>query len=153
MEAAVARQRLGAPSPPRLVVSFDPPQASAVSFGNGCAGGGASPLALAPVGLPTIGNAGFAMRVTGGPSAPVGVVGFSVLALPAPIPLPGGCEFWLDPASFLTGFPLDAAGRVGLPIPNDPSLLGVSFPAQGVVPAAGTGLPATSNALRLTLGV
>jgi hypothetical protein len=141
---------------PRLDVTYlAPPSASVTSLGFGC-----GTLALAAVGVPTIGNAGFGITVTGGePAAAAYVIAGSGLAA-SPLALGGGCDFNLDYASalayynsgvYLGPITLDGFGTASFPIgiPPTASLHGFTVDLQCVTFGASI---QSSNVLALVLG-
>jgi photosystem II stability/assembly factor-like uncharacterized protein len=99
-------------------------------YGTGCGGTGGLVPAVSAVGLPRLGNPGFAVRVGNG-------FPFSIAVLAASLQ-PGyqvldGCPVLLSaPLILLPIVPLDGAGAgaTALPIPFDATLLGVSLHAQ-----------------------
>lgn len=121
----------------------------------GCGG-----LAAMPVGLPSLGNAQFALRFGGAtPGSPVFLF-FATQAQANSLYLPGGCYCHLEPMSALTAV-VEGASPMGpvmmdgmgeallpLPIPAIPGLAGMSAAVQGLVPGANW---LASDALVLTL--
>jgi hypothetical protein len=113
--------------------------ASFLIFGNGC-GSAVVPPHQGATGVPSVGNAGFAVAAIGGvPNAPaVFVFGRSRTSyLGAPLPLPldflqmPRCALYTDVVVIL-GLALDAAGNATLPlaIPNVRGLRGTHFTTQ-----------------------
>lgn len=161
--AIIFRSRHGA-NAPSLVVSYNPPMASAPRTGQGCGPNGG--VQLDAVGVPQIGNASFAVRVSNGPASGVASFYLAFGLNSAPVTLPGGCTVYLDPAtagllvqagvSPFGPVPLDAAGGVVLPlaIANQTSLIGARIDTQVLVPAVGApnGFY-LSNALSIKIGV
>ena len=124
-------------------------------FGNASAGCAGPPL----VGVnsqPRIGNAGFAFLATDAPANSGGVILLSSRKLTAPIPVLG-VELWLDPAGpVFTPYGVASSGvgasEFGLPIPNQPVLVGGRVCAQyfwvgptAPAPCPPLGLSATSG--------
>ena len=121
------------------------PSNSSVSFvlpyGSPCAGSNGDPQ-IGAVGLPTVGNASFALTVSQAQpqslALPFGSEGASN------IPVGGGCRLLLDlPLVPLTTLTTGAAGGATfpLPIPNDPNLVGLSLFFQwGVLDPQGAAL-------------
>jgi hypothetical protein len=115
-----------------FVVSLDPP-ASAGAYGAGCDG-----LGLAGNGVPALGNAAFALDVTGvQPISPIAFVGFGTIKLDPGVSLAGlgmpGCFAYqnLDLGLFATGPVAGGVGSFPLVVPNTPSLAGAVLAAQG----------------------
>jgi hypothetical protein len=140
---------------PRLQVTFRPPAARVTSTGSGC---GAGPFTATAVGVPSLGNTAFAARAAGGPANGLSLLFLAATLAPAPIPLGGGCNLYLNPLGVLIllqaqGLDATGAGTHPLPIPNDLSLVGAGLPIQlfGInLSAPGTVL--SSNALTLFIG-
>ncbi|MEM7200311.1 MAG: hypothetical protein AAF628_08610 [Planctomycetota bacterium] len=143
-EDATAAQR------PQLTVTYDEPTAAIASVGTGCSGSGASNLSLQASGLPQVPNPSFSVSLSGGPAGPIRGYALSFALSPVPIPLGGGCSIFVG-LPFATIIP--ALGpTLPLPVPNNPDLLGASFPLQGLALDAAPTLFVTSNALNLTFG-
>ncbi|MEO0479824.1 MAG: DNRLRE domain-containing protein, partial [Planctomycetota bacterium] len=126
-------------NPPQLTITFLPPTgpvAQNIPFGAGCtAPSGGSTLTLAGVGVPSLGNPGYTLQISGGaPSTLLEAVSLGFGASPIPIPLPtgGGCNFLLDPALLAGTLVPDPSRAVNLPIPNMPGLAGVSIFFQAI---------------------
>ena len=148
----------------REYVALNP--ATCTSFGTGCPGSGGTPALGSDQGsLPWIGDT-FASRLSNlGPSAslnlPFLVLGDSKalwLGIPLPLDLSflnmPGCSLHTNP---LVTFPLTNLGGTALwavPIPNDPSYVGVSLFLQGAVtsPGANPFGMVMSNACELRFG-
>ncbi|MCI0585840.1 MAG: hypothetical protein L0323_03250, partial [Planctomycetes bacterium] len=123
----------------------------------GCAG----PLAIGVTSMPQVGNASFAIACANAPpnlppNPGLGVIAFSLAALPSPLVF-SGVSIWIDlnlPPFFLALVgtnPLGAA-EVPLPIPNDPLLAGVPAFAQFFWPdSCAPGGFSASNALAVTV--
>ena len=117
----------------------------------GCAGSNGVPV-LAPSGVPSIGNAGFALGVS---RARANSAAALWLGLPTRIDL-GACTLGTTPLVSVN-FPLDPLGAatLGLGVPNVPSLAGVELVAQAVVVdplGSFQGLLAFTNDLLLVIG-
>jgi hypothetical protein len=129
--------------------------ASATPFGTGCDG-----LQLTTVGLPTLGNANFALLTNNVPLiSPIGLVAFGSSALNPGIPLDGvgmvGCFSYtnLDIGLFGGGPAIAGVSAFALPIPASQALAGASLAAQGVTFSLATTLGfASSDGLALVLG-
>ncbi|MGE3171549.1 MAG: hypothetical protein AB7O97_02915 [Planctomycetota bacterium] len=109
--------------------------AALADLGPGC---GAPPPALTGNGLPTLGNAAFALDVAAAPGAAV-LLFYSVLSTAQQ--LAPGCTQYLDAAGLVTHefLLLDGAGAgsFAVPVPNDPLLDGVDVYWQAAELAAG----------------
>jgi hypothetical protein len=125
----------------------------------GAACGGPGPE-LFPTGTPpfaVIPNPGFGLRIeTAAPGASLAVL---VSALPGNLDLGNGCRLWTDVATTLSLASATADGqgeaRVGVPVPNDPSLEGADLNFQAVELVNGGpvfGAFELSNGLRVRLG-
>ncbi|MBK8979988.1 MAG: DNRLRE domain-containing protein [Planctomycetes bacterium] len=136
---------------PTLTITWNPPAAAVVRVGAGCAGSGATPLNLGTTGLPQVPNPTFDLRLTGGPTGPHAFSAALGLA-PVPIPLGNGCSVLIDPSLLVAATSGNASRVLGLPVPNQPALLGVRFAMQGVVLDTTLQQVVTSNALELRLG-
>jgi ELWxxDGT repeat protein len=129
--------------------------AAATTFGLGCGGTGNQVPAIGAVGLPQLGNAGFAIRVQNGLPASLGVVAIG----PAPTLLQiGTCRVLVAPPwTTLPPVFLDpvGAGAAPLPIPANPALAGVTLHAQYLVLDPNgqfLAFASLSNALSMLLG-
>lgn len=146
-------------------LTWDVPAATtacATVIGTGCAGSLGVPVARG-VGVPRLGSTTFAISVTTVAPGQPGALYVSLGVATVPLVV-GGCDVWLDPASFntlaqaglnpLLTFATDAAGAAFLPIyvPLDPALAGWHVGAQVLVidPGAAPGFSLT-NALDLLL--
>ncbi len=138
--------------------------ASVTPFGTGCAGGNGQPLVLSAVGLPLIGNTGFALTLTGPPDTTSAVVFLATSAVLNAPPLVGSCSILLDIPSALTFIaagvsPLGPATVTGgaavfpLPVPLLPVAVGFTLGVQAVAfDASAPGGLTLSNALTLVAG-
>jgi len=130
----------------------------ALAFGEGLAGKGGFVPALSVSTCPTLG-APLKLVVSEGVGAGAGLI--AIAGSTAPYPLLGGTGYLLPP--FFAQLPLALGGIAGqagqgsvilsIPTPSTPSLLGVSFHAQGgVLDAAAAAGVALTQALELQLG-
>ncbi|MBK9387933.1 MAG: DNRLRE domain-containing protein [Planctomycetes bacterium] len=149
----VTREGTNASQRPVLRVSYGP-RASVASQGLGC---GRGPLSLSAIGLPTLGNAGFALAFANGqPNAPLALYAAASF-FPNGFPYSPSCKLELDPLSLflLLNAGLDGAGTLTLPIPIpfDPALAGAPVALQGFALELGfeSGVVG-SNALRVVPG-
>ena len=123
--------------------------------GSGCPGTGASIAALNAVGAPTLGNSGFACRMSG--ARPNAACVLEVSAARSPVAIGGGCTLYVAlPTIGVSGI-TDAAGVQveALPIPNTTSLLGGSLWLQtAILDPAGAwfGIASFSDALWVLIG-
>lgn len=125
----------------------------ALEYGRDC-GGSVGAVRLVPVGLPSVGNASFALDLT---NTQAGQTGFYLIGLqPAALVAPP-CTIHVDVLNLLIpfpgiSFPL-AAGttRIPTPIPNDPGLAGFRLYVQCVAtdPGATLGIGASNGVLLL----
>lgn len=116
-------------------------------------GGRCGTLDLEAQGLPTVPNSSFAVTLADGPASAGAVYLIGDGLLPDPDTL-FGCPIYLDLTSIVHAagmVTLDASGAhsLALPIPNDPTLVGVSADLQSAA-TDGPGVT-TSNALTLLL--
>ena len=129
--------------------------AAVTTFGIGCGGAGNLVPAIGAVGVPQLGNAGFAIRVQNGLPTSLGVV--VIGAAPTLLQI-GTCRVLVAPPwTTLPPVFLDAAGAgaAPLPVPATPTLAGVSLHGQYLVlDPAGQFLSfaSLSNALTMLLG-
>jgi len=131
------------------------PLASTTPFGSGCDG-----LGLAAVGLPTIGNTGFALDVTNVPVvSPIGFVGIGYTSVPGGIDLTpdgmAGCFLYnlLEIGVFNGGPVVGGTSNFPLGIPNTPSLASALLSAQGAsLSLATTAGYASSNGVEFVIG-
>lgn len=137
---------------PRLLVSYTPPKALVSSTGRGCKGSASTPLALAANGVPSIGNTGFALGLSGGPAGN-GLFALGLSLLPSPVDLGSGCNLYVNTLPILVVFGGNANRALPLPIPNRTSLIGLTVHWQGAVGDPKTGFLITSNALTTRIGV
>ncbi len=150
---------------PKLTVTYLPPvQASVQSFGAGC-GGPAMGVQLMAVGLPVLGNAGFALSITDASPMVDAYVFLASGIANQPFVLSPGCLVHLDLPSAASAVsagvspfgPLSTgmAGSALLPVPLPASaaLAGFTVATQCLLPDPATmsGF-AVSNALTLVLG-
>jgi hypothetical protein len=143
-------------SRPRLEITYlAAPTASVTDLGYGCGG-----FALAPSGLPTVGNPAFALSASGGTPGAAAYVFAAGSVAAAPLDLGGGCQFWLDVPSAVayanSGVSLgpvtvDGSGAAFLacPIPSNPAIHGFTIVVEGA--ALATAWTAT-NVLVLVIG-
>ncbi len=141
---------------PQLVLSYDPPKAAVTPFGTGCNDAQNRALTQSTIGLPTLGNAGFAFTATNAVVASVHVHLLTVNVQNPPIPLnANNCFLYVDLGTLLLTTPAipNASGTSTLPfpIPNTASLAGVTFPTQIFELGFATPLR-TSNGLTVKLG-
>lgn len=123
-------------------------------YGNGCSATVDVPR-IEGNGPARVASAGFAAIVRDAPAS----AGLRMLAGARPdrTPLAGSCTLWLaDPFPIATTR-TDAAGiaRVPVPIPNDPTLVGVEFRLQALVAQPGgplVGALATTGGLHVSIG-
>ncbi len=131
------------------------PLAFVQTYGLGCLGSNGVPT-IAATGLPQLGNAGFAIRLTQALPSTLAVLVTSEGSTNINL---GGCYLLLDlPIVFGPTFATDAAGQVNvpLPIPNNPALVGYSLFCQwAVLDPAGPllGALASSNGLQAQIGI
>lgn len=151
-----SRETLDPTAVPRLEITYlAPPSASVTNLGFGCNG-----IQFSATGLPTVGNAAFALAVTGGaPGAGAYVIAADGVAA-SPWYLGGGCFFNLDVPSalnyvamgtFLGPIAIDFAGQATFAVPIPPAfpLHGLAIDLQCVMVVATV---STSNVLALVLG-
>lgn len=127
---------------------------STTAYGVGCDG-----LALAANGLPQLGNASFALLLSGVTAAsPVGVFAFGSTAVNPGVDLTvigmPGCSAYtsLDIGLFTGSLVANGVSTFPLAIPNNPALTGSVLASQGVAFSAATPLGlAASNGLLLNL--
>lgn len=107
--------------------------AAANSFGSGCPGTAGRVPSLAGVGLPTVGNANFALRVAGGRANAAAVIALGPVA--SVVQLPPVCALHTPTMALAIGVRTDATGAAnyGIAIPNQSSLLGLHARAQGAI--------------------
>jgi hypothetical protein len=121
------------------------------STGAGCGGSGGAPVLAGS--LPCVGNRGTSLElIAAAPLAPA-LFGFSGSS--ASVPLGGGCTLLLGPLGATTFVLTSATGnaRLGVPVPEDPALRGITLFAQGVVlDASGPSGLAFTGGLRLVVG-
>lgn len=134
---------------PQVVITYDLPPAIVTSTGTGCSGGGASPLLLGAVGLPTVPNPAFAFTISGGPVGP-SVVLMTFQLSPVPIPIGSGCFVYVDPITLIVTLP--GGPTLPLPVPANQGLIGRDFSFQAAAVNGTTLALATSNALTLGFG-
>jgi hypothetical protein len=136
--------------------------ASFTTFGTGCAGSAGTPqLAAAPYSLPWLGDT-FTMRLTNLPAQPaamffgVSKTSWGAFSLPlalGPFGMPG-CTLYVS-VDLVVGLSVTSGvATLALPVPNLPSLVGLSLYAQGVVvsPATNSVGLVVSNAGDLRFG-
>ena len=141
-----------------LVISNDTKLggASAQNYGSGCDG-----LAMSAIGVPAIGNAAFALRLSNVPTvSAVAWIGFGRQVVNPGLDLAAigmvGCASYTSLDLGVFG-PVPVTGRTAsfpLAIPNDPTLTGLVLYAQGISMSAATSLGlAVSNGTQLVLGL
>jgi len=123
-------------------------------YGAGCDG-----LTLDATGMPTLGNAGFALNVNNAP-LPLTTVGFGSLVVDPGVDLTpvgmAGCFAYtnLDIGLFGTGPVVGGTGTFALAIPNNTALIGSAMSAQGIaLGGSGTLGIAASNGLEIVIGL
>ncbi len=129
--------------------------ASATSYGSGCDG-----VTLTGIGLPSIGNASFTLRVSNVPAvSPLALVGFGTVVVNPGTPLASigmpGCAAYTDLGIGLFGSGPVVAGTsdYAAGVPNNIALLGVTLSTQAVAFSTTTAaLLATSNGVQVTIG-
>ncbi|MAG58244.1 MAG: hypothetical protein CMJ83_18310 [Planctomycetes bacterium] len=151
---------------PSLQITYLTGTPASVSVtGTGCVGSSGAALTLGTVGLPMLGNAAFAITFANGPAN--GLADLYLATSTAAVPFPiGPCNIYLDLVSasaFLVSgispigpLPLNGVGALalGVPVANDPSLVGVVFAIQAL--SLDAGAPAglvLSNGLTVTFGI
>jgi hypothetical protein len=129
--------------------------ASATSYGSGCDG-----VTLTGIGLPSVGNSSFTLRVSNVPAvSPIALVGFgTVVVNPGtpldPIGMPG-CAAYTDLGIglFSSGPVVAGTSDYAAGVPNNLALLGVTLSTQAVTFSTATAaLLATSNGVQVTIG-
>lgn len=138
---------------PALIVAYLPPSASVTSLGAGCARPGDTPLSLGASGDPTVPNPSFALVLSGGPTGSIVAYHYARRAASTPIPLGNGCSMFLDPWSLIASIDGGVGRVLREPIPDQTALLGAKTFVQAVMVDTASGLPITSNALLLKLGL
>jgi chitodextrinase len=136
-----------------VAAQASPPQVT--PFGVGCPGYGGRAPSLSTVGLPSVCNSSFALRVAA--ARPASATVFALATGETVYSFGPGCEWYLL-GLFATGTrTTDAAGvaQIPLPIDADPSQVGRRFVAQAFAldPQGGIVGFAGSNGLRLTVGM
>lgn len=127
--------------------------AQANAYGAGCDG-----LTLTSTGLPSLGNATFALDVNN-VSIPVAIVGFGSLVVDPGVDLTligmAGCFGYtnLDIGLFSTAPVASGTGSFALPVPSSIALVGSKMSSQGIALSATTALGiAASNGMELVFG-
>lgn len=137
----------------RLV--FEPP--SFLVTQPGCPGSGNVVPTIGAIGQPTIGNLGFVLTLD---NALNGTVAAILFGAPANIPIGGGCTLASDLSLYVDFAITNGSGPgtgqagFGLPIPNQPALIGYLADVQWAVLDAGSGSPlgfTLSSAAKLVL--
>ena len=129
--------------------------ASVSTYGLGCAGTGNLVPAASAVGLPRLGNSGFALRGSNG--LPLALSIYFLSSLPSNVPI-GTCQVLIgQPLLSMPAALTDPFGTAlsALPIPLSPVFAGVTFYGQWLVldgNGALLGLGALSNGLSFTIG-
>jgi len=150
--AFASKEDTTASNRPRLIVTYTPPKAQVTSVGSGCRGSANSALTLAAKGAPTVPNLSFGLGLSGGPAGS-GLFGLAFSLLPSPLPLGGGCNLYVNTLPIFVVFNGDANRAIPVPIPNKPSLIGLTLHWQAALADPSTGFLVTSNALTTRLGV
>jgi len=148
---AFATREAAAGQRPTLTVTYDPPTAAIVSYGTGCTGGGILPMTITASSQPTVPNAQFSLRRTGGPRIATFVLNLFGDILSSPLPLTPGCDLWGNPGTLLASVTMPAV--LPLPIPNDPGILGATLGLQAFAIDPATQTFASSSALQLRFGL
>ncbi|MDA0932007.1 MAG: DNRLRE domain-containing protein [Planctomycetota bacterium] len=148
---AFATREAAAGQRPTLTVTYDPPTAAIVGYGTGCAGGGILPMTITASSQPTVPNAQFSLRRTGGPRIATFVLNLFGDILSSPLPLTPGCDLWGNPGTLLASVTMPAV--LPLPIPNDPGILGATLGLQAFAIDPATQTFASSSALQLRFGL
>lgn len=137
------------------VVSNCPLDARNLFLGTGC--GTPVPPVLAANGPALVGNASFALRVTNVAPSSTNLFILSATATNLNV---GACTIYVDPATYLLAAPITANGSgiatLGVPVPNNASLDGVSFALQvGELQTGGAygGLVDFSSGLKVKVGI
>lgn len=144
---------------PTLEVTHAPDiPALASATGPACPILGPCALSLLPIGLPSLGNSGFALSIQNGLPSAIAYLGVSEGPAASPLLLPGGCELLLDAASLilLGPFALDPTGSLVLsvPVPLAPEFSGVQRLGQvGVMDQTNPAGLCLSNALLVRFGL
>jgi hypothetical protein len=116
-----------------VYVRILPAAAVATTYGAGCPGTAQLVPAIVAIGLPQLGNAGFALGVSNGPSSSAAVLAWSDHSANVPV---SGCDVLLG-GSFVTQplIALDALGAGATPfaLPNAPALDGLTIYFQYLV--------------------
>jgi hypothetical protein len=128
--------------------------ASTTNVGTGCDG-----MAMTGVGLPSIGNSNFTLRISGVPAvSPIALVAFGTTSLPG-VPLDpigmAGCSGYqnTDIGIFTAGPVVSGVSDFVLSVPLNTSLVGATLASQGVALSLLTTLGlAVSGGTDLTLG-
>jgi hypothetical protein len=129
--------------------------ASVSTYGVGCRGSAVLEPAIGPVGLPRLGNAGFAVEVANGRPRAAAVLNLGLF--PNNVPL-GACRLLVGlPQIPFATVTTDGRGiaRTALPIPQDGALHGLSlFGQYAILDPNGQlfGVAALSDGLQLTIG-
>ncbi|MCB9876556.1 MAG: DUF4623 domain-containing protein [Planctomycetes bacterium] len=131
------------------------PIANATDYGTGCDG-----MSMTATSLPTIGNAGFALQISGVPAvSPLAFLAFGLTALNPGIPLDGlgmtGCTAYttLEFGVFASGPAIGGVAMFPLPLANDPAAVGAVVTSQAMALTLNNPLNiAASNGTELVIG-
>lgn len=136
----------------------------ALGAGNACAstsnyGTGCDSLALTSVGLPSLGNPAYTLRVSNVLSSPLALVGFGTVVVNPGTPLAvigmTGCFAYTDLGIglFTAGPVVSGTSDLVFGIPNNPAVAGLTFSTQALAlsPTTALGL-AASNGTQFTVG-
>lgn len=160
-----SRENTNTSQRPRLNITYTAAPSSVMSVGTGCTGSAGTPHTLSAVGLPSVGNAGFALNAAGGPAGQPSLLLLAANTAAGSPLLSPSCLVFLEQSSALlflgagispaSTAVLNGAGSASLPlpIPNSNTLFGAALGAQAFSLDPGElGGFATSNALLLRLG-
>lgn len=141
------------------------PAAAVTTVGAGCQGSHGSAITLGANGLPTLGNSGFAVTISGAAPSSGGFLYGAIGPANPPIPVTPSCSLFLDLNSFLLLIQLGISpvgpitvtpqGTASIPfaVPSTPSWAGSRLDLQfAAVDAAAPGGFILSNGLGLTFG-
>jgi hypothetical protein len=149
-EVAVFGGNRSSGSPTRGPWIYSARRAATRPIGGGCGGAGGRP-GLAAIGLPTLGNASFQLRAHGfdAQQPAAFMFGFATMLLNL-----GECRVFVAPdAIFVGGTTANGVASDPFPIPATPALVGVVVNAQAAAIAVAAPGFATSQALRIEIGM